>query len=602
MSEGTYKADIEDMRFVLFDQHRMQDKLAHVEAFEDYDRETYGSILEEGQRIAEEVLSPVNQVGDEQGVKLDAKGNVTTPDCFNGAWDAMAEGGWIGVAAPTEFGGSGLPYSIAICTTEMFSAAATAFYMYAGLTAAASRVIMEFAPDHLSHLVAEKCFTGEWGGTMCLTEAGAGSDVGANRAKAERTDEEGVYLLEGEKIFISGGDHDLAGNLVHLVLARTPDAPAGTRGLSIFLVSKFHFDAEGELGERNSAFVRGIEHKMGINGSATCTLVLGDEGPCTGHLIGKEGQGMAIMFHMMNEARVGVGNQGLSLAAHAYRNCLDYARERKQGSSIDQFKNADAPRVAITMHPDVRRMLLWQKAHVETMRSLVYRMGVLADLEDHGADAATKKSASRRIDLLVPIVKSHCTDIGFECTVQAIQVMGGYGYIREYPVEQHCRDAKIGSVYEGTNGIQAMDLIGRKLRIDGGALLMEWIADAMGACARGKEAGFAVEAGALEKSINQLGATAMHLGALGAGGKLEQTMLHAVPFQRMFGTVLLGVEAMEQALVAKAMIDADGETPHLAGKALNLRFYTHNVLPLATAMGKGIQSDDGAALDERLFG
>ena len=601
MGTSNYSADTEDLAFVLFDQIGIQDTLAGYEAFDGYDRETYASILEEAARLAEDVLDPVNKVGDEVGVKLASHGNVVTPDEFNEAWNLFAEGGWIGTTAPVEFGGSGLPNTLGITMHEMFSAAACAFNMYPGLTGAAARVVKDFAPANLRALVAEKLFTGEWAGTMCLTEAGAGSDVGANRAKATPTSEEGVYLLEGEKIFISGGDQDLTANICHLILARTPDAPAGTKGLSIFLVPKFNFDADGNLGDRNGAFVSGIEEKMGLHGSATCTVLLGADGPCKGWLMGEEGQGMPIMFHMMNEARLGVAAQSLGLAANAYQNSLAYAKERKQGSHIESFRDANAPRAAIIDHPDVRRMLAWQKVHVETMRSLVMRMSHLADISEHDTDKAKAEAAHEQLDLLTPVAKAHCSDIGFECTVQALQVLGGYGYIREYPVEQHVRDAKICTIYEGTNGIQAMDLVGRKMRMKSGGVFMAWIESATKTCAAAKNLGLEKEAGLVEKSLQHLGATAMHLSGMAMQGNLKGAMLQATNFQRMFGTIVLAVEAVDQARAAAEKIAAGTTTNHLAAKAISLRFYVHNVLPTAIALGKGIQSDDGAALDEALF-
>ncbi len=601
MSTMSYRADTSDISFVLFEQLRVQDKLLAYTIFEEHDRETFESVIEEATRLAEGLMSDANRVGDREGVKFDGAGNVSTPDIFKEAWQAIAEGGWIGLASAPELGGSGLPFAIDVCKMELFSGAATAFYMYPGLTAGAAGVIADYAPPALRELVANKLYSGEWGGTMCLTEAGAGSDVGANRASADPTDAPGVYLLEGEKIFISGGDQDLTANIMHLVLARTPGAPAGTKGLSIFMVPKFDFDTEGELGARNGAVVSGIEHKMGINGSATCSLVLGGERPCKGYLMGTEGEGMPIMFHMMNEARIGVAIQGLGLAAHAYGNAVSYCKERKQGASIDKFRDAGAPRIEIQLHPDVRRMLLLQKCQVEAMRSLIYRVGMLADVAAHDPDEATRKHAHHTVDLLTPIAKAHCTDVGFECAVQALQCLGGYGFTSEYPVEQHVRDAKIGSIYEGTNGIQAMDLVGRKMRLGGGQVFMGWLQEANGTVAAAKAAGLGDEAVRMEKALGHLGATAMHLAGLGGQGKLAETMLAATPFLRLFGTVVLGLEGLDQAVIAKGLIEGGADTPHLQGKLVNTRFYTRQVLPAAIALAKSIQDDDAAVLDEALI-
>ena len=601
MSTQRYVADATDINFVLFEQLKIHEVFANFPAYAGFDKDTYENVVAEIIRVSEEVLGPVDKISDRQGVKFDGAGNVTTPEAFKGAWTALAEGGWIGIDAAADVGGSGLPHLIGLVTHELLAGSAMAFAMYPGLTASCARVVAKFAMPAQREMVATKMFTGQWAGTMCLTEAAAGSDVGSNRCAANRTDVPGEYLLEGEKIFISGGDQDLTENIIHAVLARTPDAPAGTRGLSLFLVPKYNFDAEGNLGSRNGAFVSGIEHKMGIMGSATCTLVLGADGPCKGYLFGAEGEGMPIMFHLMNEARIGVGNQGLGKAWAAYQNALAYAKDRTQGSSIDQFKNADAPRVAIVAHPDVRRNLMLQKCRIEALRGLIYRMGFYSDVAEHSTDAAAKEQAQDRMELLTPIVKGHGTDVGFDCTVLALQIFGGAGYTQEYPAEQHVRDAKITSVYEGTNGIQAMDLLGRKMRMKGGGLVMGWMADAQATCARGRDAGLAAEADLIEKAVQTTGATAMHLAGLGGAGNLAGAMVNATPFLELMGIVMLAVESLEQAIVAKAVIERDGENTHLAGKLLNVRFYVRNILPKATAISKSIQGDDYACLDERLF-
>ena len=598
MSGLPYTVDTEDMRFVLFDQFNADTLLAGIEKYQDFDRDLYETMIDEAERIAIEVLAPINAIGDVEGCKLDNKGNVTTPDCFKPAWKTIAEGGWVSVTAPQDAGGIGLPSTMAMAITEMFIGASMAFWMYPGLTAAAARVVYEHGPAGMKVNYAEKMFTGEWGGTMCLTEAGAGSDVGENRCKANPNGN-GAFLLEGEKIFISSGDQDLTDNIVHLVLARTPGSPAGTRGLSLFLVPKFLVNDDLSSGDRNDAIVVGIEEKMGIHGSSTCTLALGANGPCKGWMVGEECQGMALMFLMMNEARIGVGAQGVAVTAAAYQYALTYARERKQGSAVDQMRNADADRVSITRHPDVRRMLMTMKVLTETTRSLLYRVGARHDIAEN--DPAQHDKLIGRVELLTPILKAHCSDIAFEMAGMGVQVMGGYGYIGEYPMEQLLRDSKIQAIYEGTNGIQAMDLIGRKLRMKGGALLMEWMQDSLKECAAATEAGFNDEAEAVTKSINHLGATAMYLGALGAKGDLEGTLLQSYPFLKMFGHVQLGLEALQQARVAKAVMAARGETPHLKGKALNLKFYVSTFLPQAIALGKSIQMGDNSCLDPILF-
>ncbi|MFT4624231.1 MAG: alkylation response protein AidB-like acyl-CoA dehydrogenase [Myxococcota bacterium] len=602
MSSLPFSIDVEDIKFVLFDQLGMHDDLAKAERYEEFDREVYESMVDEAARLVTEVVHPVNSPGDRQGCTLE-DGNVTTPDGYLAAWKAVAEGGWINPSAPVDAGGVGAPAVMYMVVTEMMIQGSMAFAMYPGLTAGAANLLYHHAPEPWRAGLAEKLFTGEWGGTMCLTEAGAGSDVGANRCKAVPVEggEPGLYLLEGEKIFISGGDQDLTDNIVHLVLARTPGSPPGTKGLSIFMVPKFEFDFDTwELGARNDARVVGIEEKMGIHGNATCTLALGSQGECRGWLLGEEHQGIKIMFMMMNEARIGVGCQGVGVSAASYTFALAYAKDRVQGTSLANMRDPDAAAVSITHHPDVRRMLMTMKVQTEAMRSMLYRLGHRNDLaetfeEEHG-------SGKDFVDLLVPVLKSHCTDTGFEMAAMGVQVLGGYGYIGEYPLEQLCRDAKIASIYEGTNGIQALDLLGRKLRMKGGALFMGWMQDCMAVCAKGREAGFEAQAAAIEKSINQTGAAAMHLGTIGAKGRFEAAAIQANPFLSQMGTVHLAVECMEQALAAKRCMAERGETVHLKGKLLNLDFYVSNILPKATAFGKIVQSDDESCMDGILFG
>jgi hypothetical protein len=596
-----YTVDVQDIRFVLFDQLKVDTHLATVAKYADFDKDLYDTMIDEAEKLAVEVLAPLNTSSDREGCKLDDAGNVTTPTGYKDAWNLIAEGGWVTVTAPPEVGGIGLPSTIGMAVTEMFIGASMAFWMYPGLTAAAARVLLQHGAETHGKGWAEKLFIGEWGGTMCLTEAGAGSDVGENRCKATPIEgEPDTYHLEGEKIFISSGDQDLTTNIVHLVLARTPDSQAGTKGLSLFAVPKFLVNDDGSLGERNDAFVVGIEEKMGIHGSATCTLALGSKGgKCRSWLVGEEHHGIQIMFLMMNEARIGVGAQGVAVAATAYQYALHYAKERLQGSSLKNMRDAEAPRVAITAHPDVRRMLMTMKVQAEACRSLLYRLGVRHDIAENNPEK--HEQLMGRVELLTPVLKAHCTDIGFENAVLGVQVMGGYGYIGEYPMEQLVRDAKIMSIYEGTNGIQALDLVGRKMRMKGGALFMEWMQDANTEVSKGGDAGFTDEAAAIGKAIQALGAAAMHIAGVGGTGNVDGAMLQATPFLRMFGVVQLALECLQQARVAKGLIDQGNTSSHLAGKALNLKFYVSNLLPQAVGLGKTIRSGDESCLDAVLF-
>lgn len=597
-----FRVDLDDVQFIFFDQLKADQLLGATEAYGELDGDTYRTTFAEIERVAKEVLHPINAPGDREGCSLDSEGNVTTPKGYGNAWRTMAEGGWIAPAAPVEHGGVGMPRIVSMVTNDVFGSACTAFMMYPGLTAAAARVVDAHGPANTKAMVAGKMFQGEWGGTMCLTESGAGSSVGDNRCKATpSTEEEGVYLLEGEKIFISGGDNDFTSNIVHLVLARTPGAPEGTKGLSLFLVPKFMFDTEGAIGERNGAKVVGIEHKMGINGSATCTLALGADAPCKGWLVGKEREGIALMFMMMNEARIGVAGQGVATANAAYGFAVQYAKERVQGSSLQNFKDPDAKRVTIASHPDVRRMLMGMQVLASTMRSAVYKVALAHDVVASSDDEKTKEALHDEMDLLIPVLKAHCTDLSFEIASTAVQVYGGYGFIGEYPVEQLVRDSKIQAIYEGTNGIQALDLLGRKMRIKSGAIFMGWVSKSQAALKEAAAEGFEAQTEALGKALGHLGAAAMHLGKLAGGGKIDPAFVQAVPFLKTFGVVLLGLEALDQARVAKKLIAERGTSPLLKRKVLGVDFYIAHILPQAVAYAKTVTSGDESALDPVIF-
>jgi len=603
MSATAFTADLRDIRFVLFEQLNISKTLGVFESFSDLDDDLCDSMIEEANRISCEILDPANRNSDRQGCRFDGEGNVTTPDGFKEAWSMMSEGGWFALNAPVEYGGMGMPHALASGVGELFTAACMSFALYPGLTRAAANLLVKFGADSYRSLVCERLFTGQWAGTMCLTEPGAGSDVGDNLTKAAPSGD-GTWLIEGEKIFISSGDHDLTENIIHLVLARTPGAPSGTKGLSLFLVPKYAFDSEGNLGERNGAYVSGIEEKMGLHGSATCSLVFGADGPCHGYLIGEECQGIAIMFMMMNEARLEVGFQGLAGAAAAYQNSLHYARERVQGNHISRYGDPSAPRVSINQHPDVRRMLMWQKVHVETMRSLIYHTALRIDVAHATEDDELKAHLEGQIALLTPVIKAYCSDKGFDSAVIGLQTFGGYGYTGEYSVEQHVRDTKIASIYEGTNGIQAMDLLGRKMRKGSGALFMAWLNELNQELDAAREIdGLGAAISSMEKARDSLGASAMHLAGLAMQNKLPSAMLQATPFLDQFGCVLLGLHTIMQARIAHEKMDgADGEDlKYYRSKVLNAQFYTAQILPRAVALGKSIRSDDLSCLDEVLF-
>ena len=466
-----YKADLRDVRFLLFEQFRLQDLLgkAPYAALGQDDVET---VLEAVYDWSKATLGPLNGPGDAVGCTL-TDGKVTTPDGFKAAWRSLYELGWRRLAAAESYGGMAGPYTLSIAAEEMMSGANPAFNMYPALTQGVAEVIENFGTAEQIAAYCPKFHDGTYAATMCLTEPQAGSDVGSATTRASAMGG-GTYKLKGTKIFISGGDHDLSKNILHLVLARTDDAPPGTKGLSLFIVPRDRSDGTG-----NDVQVGSIEHKLGIRANATCVLNFGEDDNCIGELVGTEEQkGMSQMFHLMNFARIGVGMQGLALASTAYLNALEYAKDRKQGPSIKQWKDANAPKVAIIDHPDVRRMLLDMKARVEGLRALTFMLTVHLDkVHASTGDKARTDYHQGQVDLLVPLVKAYGSDQAFQVCVTAIQTMGGAGYLRDHPLEQALRDAKILSIYEGTNHIQALDLVGRKLGQRGGANLQAFLKD-----------------------------------------------------------------------------------------------------------------------------
>lgn len=475
MAGYTYVPDVADIKFVLHTQLQATARFAAAGAYSDFDADTLDAVLDSAAQVATEVLSPVNRVGDETGAQFDGQGNVRTPEAFQGAWRAIADGGWVCVSAPPEHGGMGLPHVLHGLTNEMFFGAASAFMMYPGLTSACANMMMQFAPPLHPDVVLSKLVSGAWAGTMCLTEAGAGSDVGANRCKATRTDEEGVYLLEGEKIFISGGDHDMTENIAHIVLAKVPDesgrlAP-GLASVSVFLVPKRRINPQtGESGELNGVQVRALEHKMGIEGSATCAMSFEN---AEGWRISDERRSgssanMAPMFLLMNYARVSTAMSGVGYGECALQLASAYARERLSGRAHGQPRRPDLPADPIIVHADVRRQLLDTRAFVEAARAGAMQAALWQSLAEHHPDPQQRQEAGDLLDLLTPVMKAYFTDSGFEAAVACQQVLGGHGYIRDHGIEQIVRNARIGQLYEGANGIQAVDLLRRKLTAHGG--------------------------------------------------------------------------------------------------------------------------------------
>ncbi len=461
-------ADRRDIEFVLYEQLDTESILTSAQ-FSDINKTMADMVVKEARTLAVKELLPTYTESDREGVKFE-NGNVTVPECFKKVLNLLQEGEWGALTADPEFGGQGLPHTVAQAALEYLIGANYTMMVYVILGHGAGKMIDLYGTKAQKALFLEKLYTLVWGGSMLLTEPGAGSDLGALTTSAIKN-EDGTYSITGNKIFITNGEQNLTENIIHPVLARIEGAPAGTRGISIFLVPKIWVNGDGSFGEPNDVVCTGVEEKMGLHGSPTCSLSLGGKGKCRGLLLGQENQGMEIMFHMMNEVRLEVGTQAYTHASCAYLHALDYARERLQGRSLETSRDASAPQVPIVRHPDVRRMLIKMKSYVEGMRSLAFYTAFCID-KAHCADTPGEKTHySNLTEILTPIVKAYCSEKGFDVCVDAMQVLGGYGYTREYPVEQIMRDCKICSIYEGANGIQAMDFLGRKLTMDKGAFL-----------------------------------------------------------------------------------------------------------------------------------
>jgi alkylation response protein AidB-like acyl-CoA dehydrogenase len=605
MSAGinTYKTDLREIFFTLFEQFGFG-QVSGQAPYEAWGPDEAKAVLTETYRFAREVLGPLNSVGDREGCRVE-NGSVFTPTGFKDAWKKLYEQGFKTVAVDPEHGGQGAPMMLQVTVEELLSGANTAFNMYPGLAFGAAEVIAECGTPAQQKMYVERMLNGTWGGTMCLTEPHAGSDVGAAKSTARRN-ADGTYNIRGTKIFISGGDHDMAENIIHLVLARIDGASPGTKGLSLFIVPKLRINADGSPGQPNDVGVGSIEHKMGINGSATCVLNFGESDACVGELVGTvEHVGMSQMFKMMNGARIAVGIQGLGLASAAYYNALDYAKDRKQGSHFTKWKDPTAPRAAIIEHPDVRRMLLDIKAHVEGIRSLIIKLAMHLDkarqLSGKDDDAATYHKG--QVELLTPLVKAYGSDQAFRLCAQAIQVYGGAGYIQDYPVEQYTRDSKIFSIYEGTNHIQAMDLVGRKLGQAGGTHFQQFMGD-VGAFieANREHAVYGEAVKTLASAQEAVMASAMTVfGWSQDGAKFPLIPLSANRFLQMMSELAVGWLLLDAALIAdKAQGSVSADHPDRAfyeGKKFSALYYARNVLPGVEQAARMIATEDTSPMD-----
>lgn len=577
-----YSVPTEDMRFVLEHVAGLPG-LAELAPLEHADAETVAALVEESARFFEEVVAPLNRIGDTAGARIEGDG-VVMPDGFADAYRRYVDAGWGSIPFEVEYGGGGFPWLVAVAVQEMLTSANMGFSLCPLLTQGAVDLLTEHASDDQKATYLPKLISGEWSGTMNLTEPQAGSDVGAVTTKAARA-EDGTYRITGQKIYITYGDHDLADNIVHLVLARTPDAPPGTKGISCFIVPKRLLDDDGAPGESNGVSVVSIEHKIGIHASPTCVLAFDD---AVGYLIGDENAGMRFMFTMMNNARLSVGLQGLCLGERAYQQALDYAKERVQGRAVgtDRPRGEASP---IVEHADVRRMLMLMRANVEAMRCVMYRNAAAIDRSKHAATAEDRALGDAEAALLTPISKGWGTDLGVELTSLAIQVHGGMGYVEETGVAQHWRDARIAPIYEGTNGIQAADLVARKLPMDGGGVVkhelaaMREIVDGLAA-----DRDLADLAPALGRAVDRLDETSQWmLGRLQAAP--VDAMAGSSAYLRLFGVVEGACELARSALTAKRIIAEGGhgfDAEFLADKSATARFYIEQVAPESAGLAE----------------
>jgi acyl-CoA dehydrogenase len=585
----TYKAPVDDALFLLNDVFQF-DRYGNLPGFADSTPDIVEAVLREAAKFSEEVLTPLNLSGDREGCTRHADGSVTTPAGFKQAFHQLVEGGWIGISVPSEFGGQGLPAILTALVNEFLCSSNMAFAMYPGLTQGAIAALLAHASADLKTKYLPKMVEGVWTGTMNLTEPHCGTDLGLLRTKAAKQ-ADGSYKITGTKIFISAGEHDLADNIIHLVLARIEGAPAGTKGISLFVVPKFMVKDDGSLGERNGVSCGSIEEKMGIHANSTC--VMNYDG-AVGWLVGEENRGLPAMFTMMNEARLGVGIQGLAQSEVAYQNAAIYAKERLQGRSISGVKYPDKPADPIIVHPDVRRALMTMRAFNEAARALVIWTALKGDVAHRSDDAKERQSADDHMGLLTPVIKGVLTDGGFANAVMAQQVFGGHGYIAEHGMEQFVRDARIAMIYEGANGIQALDLVGRKLGKDGGRAVMAFFNE-VGAYIKEQSADEA-----MKPYVTPLGVALGHLQQASmwfmnnAMAKPDNAGAGSYDYMHMFGLVALGYMWARIAAAANAKLpQANGAAADMKARLITASFFMQRMLPETAAHLARIQS--GAA-------
>ena len=596
-------ADRRDVDFVLHEQLEVE-KLSAFEEFEDFNKKTIDLVVSEARNLALKELLTCMKDTDEQGCTFE-NGTVKVPEAFHRVYDLFKEGEWIAMCDDPEYGGQGMPHVVAMASDNYFNGANYPFMLHNILIHGAGKLVERFGTDKQKQLFLKKMYTGELGGSMLLTEPEAGSDVGALTTKAVKNDD-GTYSITGNKIFISSGDNDLVENIIHPVLARIEGAPEGTSGISLFLVPKFWINDDGSQGEFNDIVCTGIEEKMGIHGSPTCSMALGGKGQCRGTLLGKENKGMMAMFVMMNEARLHVGMQGFSCASASYLNALNYARERVQGKHLQAGK--DAPGVPIIQHPDVRRTLLTMKSYSEGMRSILFYIGLLQDMIKVTDDEVERTRNQGLIDVLIPVAKGYITDRAFEMCSHGIQIFGGYGFTKEYPQEQLLRDCKITQIYEGTNGIQAMDLLARKLFLNNGQSFKDLIDEIQKtidkAAGMDNLKGLALN---LDKALGQLKEVAQNIGAVLRSENMMTAFANATPFLDVTGDVIMAWMHLWRAVVANRKLEQKPKKKDLEfynGLLKSAQFFINTILPVSRGKMDVIIANDTTVNDisEAAFG
>ncbi len=593
----TYNPPLRDMQFLMHEVFKVTDEFKALPKHADVDADTINAVLEEAGKFAAEVTFPLNISGDEEGCTLDrATHEVTAPKGFKQAYAQYVEGGWPALSCDPEYGGQGLPFVVNQCLYEMLNSANQAWTMYPGLSHGAYECLHAHGTEEQKKTYLTKLTSGEWTGTMCLTEAHCGTDLGMLRTKAE-PQADGTYKLTGNKIFISAGEHDMAANIIHLVLARLPDAPVGSKGISLFIVPKYHVNADGSLGARNPIFCGGLEHKMGIHGNATAQINLDG---ATGTLVGAPNKGLAAMFVMMNAARLGVGNQSLGLTEVAYQNALAYAKDRIQMRSLSGVKAKDKPADPIIVHPDVRKMLLTAKAYAEGGRALAIYCTMLLDKELNHPDEKVRSESGEIVAMLTPIVKAFLTDNGYQATTMCQQVFGGHGYIKEWGMEQFVRDARINMIYEGTNTVQSLDLLGRKILGNNGATLKKF----------GKLVAKLVEEEGVNEKMAEFINPVAYLGdqmtkfttEIGFKGfqNADEVGAAAVDYLRVAGHLVFGYFFARMAQVALREIAAGNTDPFYQAKLQTARFYFAKLFPETAMLMRTARTGSKVLMDTEL--